>query len=70
MFKKIIWYIGDFILRNLEFIPIYFALQYWSDTGNSWGYLATILLIGICSTISLKYNLDKFKKENEKNKDK
>ena len=47
-----------FLMRNLEFIPLYFALQFWFDAGNSWKYWATIILVAIASGISIGWRKD------------
>jgi hypothetical protein len=46
----------SFVMRNLEFIPLCFALQYWFNAGNSWKYWITILLVAIGSGISTAYH--------------
>jgi|694.fasta_scaffold08260_37 hypothetical protein len=46
----------SFIMGNLEFIPLCFALQVWFDAGNRWEYWVTIFLVAICSGISTAYN--------------
>ncbi len=37
--------VSSFVMRNLEFIPLCFALQYWFNAGNSWKYWVTIFLV-------------------------
>lgn len=48
--------VSSFVMKNLEFIPLYFALQYWFNAGNSWKYWVTILLVAIGSGISTAYH--------------
>lgn len=43
-------------MRNLEFIPLCFALQFWFDAGNRWEYWVTVFLVGTFSGISTAYN--------------
>jgi hypothetical protein len=47
-----------FLMRNLEFIPLCFALQFWFDAGNSWKYWVTIILVAIASGISIAWHKD------------
>ena len=47
--------VKDFILRNLEFVPLCVALQYWYDAGYDYKYWVTIVVVAICSGISTKY---------------
>ena len=47
-----------FLMRNLEFIPLCFALQFWFYAGNSWKYWVTIILVAIASGISIAWRKD------------
>lgn len=47
-----------FLMGNLEFIPLCFALQFWFDAGNSWKYWVTIILVAIASGISIAWRKD------------
>ena len=47
-----------FLMRNLEFIPLCFALQFWFDAGNSCKYWVTIILVAIASGISIAWRKD------------
>ncbi len=47
-----------FLMRNLEFIPLCFALQFWFDAGSSWKYWVTIILVAIASGISIAWCKD------------
>jgi len=49
--------VKDVTLRNLEFIPLCVALQYWYDAGNDYKYFVTISAVAVCSGISTKYNI-------------
>jgi hypothetical protein len=55
-FYTLLAVVKDFIVRNLEFIPLCIALQVWYDAGNDYRYWLTILSVAICSGISTKYN--------------
>jgi hypothetical protein len=57
--KKLFTVIFDFIMRNLEFYPLCFALLYWFDSGFGWKYITTIFLVALCSGISTSYNINK-----------
>ena len=54
--KRVLSAVFSFFMRNLEFIPLCFALQVWFDAGNRWEYWVTIFLVAICSGISTAYN--------------
>ena len=54
--KRMLSAVFSFFMRNLEFIPLCFALQVWFDAGNRWEYWVTIFLVAICSGISTAYN--------------
>ena len=54
--KPMLSAVFSFFMRNLEFIPLCFALQVWFDAGNRWEYWVTIFLVAICSGISTAYN--------------
>ena len=54
--KPMLSAVFSFFMRNLEFIPLCFALQVWFDAGIRWEYWATIFLVAICSGISTAYN--------------
>jgi hypothetical protein len=54
--KPMLSAVFPFFMRNLEFIPLSFALQVWFDAGNRWEYWVTIFLVAICSGISTAYN--------------
>lgn len=47
-----------FLMKNLEFIPLCLALQFWFDAGNSWKYWITIILVAIASGISISWRKD------------
>ena len=55
-FYKLLAVVKDFTLRNLEFIPLCVALQYWYEAENDYRYWLTIFAVAICSGISTKYN--------------
>ena len=54
--KPMLLAVISFFMRNLEFIPLCFALQFWFDAGNRWEYWVTVFLVGTCSGISTAYN--------------
>ena len=54
--KPMLLAVISFFMRNLEFIPLCFALQFWFDAGNRWEYWVTAILVGTCSGISTAYN--------------
>ena len=54
--KPMLLAVISFFMRNLEFIPLCFALQFWFDAGNRWEYWVTVFLVGTFSGISTAYN--------------
>jgi hypothetical protein len=56
-FYTLLAVVKDFVLRNLESIPLCIALQYWYDADNDYKYWLTIVAVAACSGISTKYNI-------------
>lgn len=55
--NKMLAVVFDFLMKNLEFIPLFICLQLFYDAGFDWKYWVTIIATAFACGLSTKYHV-------------